>query len=100
MNNFQDLQNKIGEWSDAEFGERSTVEGLFAHLKEEVKHLGNDFFDAMSYADVLILLLALARKHQYTMDELYQAVEAKLNINKLREWQEPNSDGIIHHVKS
>jgi hypothetical protein len=97
MNNFQDLQDKVGEWSDEEFGERSTVEGLFAHLKEEVRHLGNDFFDAMSYADVLILVLALARKHQYTMDELYKAVEAKLNINKMREWEQPDEQGIIRH---
>lgn len=93
---FQELQNKIGEWSDETFKE-SSLKSLHEHLVEEVDELGNNPFDVMNYADVLILLMVLARKCEYNMSELEKAVEVKHIINVSRIWLEPDERGITRH---
>lgn len=93
---FQELQSKIGEWSDETFKE-SSLEGLSSHLLEETKELGKNPFDVMNYADVLILLMVLARKCEYSMSELEKAVEVKHIINVSRIWLEPDEKGITRH---
>jgi NTP pyrophosphatase (non-canonical NTP hydrolase) len=45
-------------------------------------------------ADLFILLVQLADVNGINLAE---AVEAKMNINANREWQEPDSDGVIEH---
>jgi len=99
MKDWKSLQDKISEWAISEGGPKTTTEGLYKHLCEEVRHLDGNFYDAMAYADVLILLMALAKRHKYSMEELQQAVEAKHNINVARIWEEPDQDGIARHRK-
>lgn len=94
MNNWNLLQERIGEWSD----ERNTdLEGLINHLIEEIKDLKERPYNIMDYADVAILFMSSLRKAAYTMDELYQAIEAKHRINESRIWLDPDEDGVTRY---
>ena len=96
MTDFQLLQDKIGEWSD----ERNTdIQGLLNHLVEEAEDLKANPYSLMNYADVMILLMAAARKAGCTMEELYKAVEVKHTINESRIWMTPDETGITRHQK-
>lgn len=97
MKDFQELQDEIGTWADETF-ENHDLKGVLNHLIEEAEHLAKNPYNAMNYADVLILLMTAARMTTYDMQELAQAVETKLNINKARIWLEPDSKGIIRHA--
>lgn len=97
MKEFQRLQDRIEEWSNRTFGENSSIEGLCAHLLEEMKHLTENPYSPEAHADVRILLHALERKAGYTVNDIYTAINAKMKINEARKWQEPDEKGIIRH---
>ena len=94
---FQELQDKVGEWADKTFGEKTSIHGTIHHLQEEVKHLAENPYSPQAYADVQILFMSLARKVGFTMDDIYLAVEAKHEINVSRIWESPDEQGIIRH---
>lgn len=98
MEILQALQNEISSWSEENFP-NSTIESLTSHLIEEAQDLHKDAFNAMNLADILILLLVIAKKGEYNTHELLQAAFTKHQINKSRIWQEPDSRGITRHKK-
>lgn len=96
MKEFQELQDKIGKWSDNTFNGIS-IEGMILHLQEEVKHLFAQPYSPESYADVQILFMNIARKAGFTIQDIFLATEAKHKINELREWEAPDKQGIFRH---
>lgn len=93
----QELQNDIVEWADKKFGQKNPIESVLTHLIEEAKDLLKEPYNAIAYADVLILLLTAAHKAEYNVEELETAIKTKMTLNKARVWQEPDAQGITRH---
>lgn len=95
----QRLQNEQGLWSDATFGANREPSAPLAHLVKELGELLDAPRDRMEYADCLMLLLDAYRKAGGTADDLVQACFQKLEINKQREWGEPDENGVVEHIR-
>lgn len=91
------LQERVGEWGDATFGHEGeqSLEGIVNHLEEEAEELG-ETHDPEEAADCLMLLFQHAHTKGY---DLLEETEKKLEVNKDREWGEPDEDGVVRHVK-
>lgn len=96
----QRLQDEIGEWADATFGRHDGPDIAIAHLRKEVDELAENADDRLEYADCLMLVLDAYRKAGGSADDLITAAFQKHEINRLREWGEPDEDGVVEHVRS
>ena len=109
----QNLMFEIASWSDKTFGSAQRNPGIIHHLKEEVKELLEvvTAYEASKpdgkllkeskyeYADCLMLLLDSAYHIGFSAEELIFATFEKLEVNKNREWQQPDENGLCHHIK-
>jgi hypothetical protein len=73
--------------------------GAISHLKKEVDELYDTPFDLTEYADCAMLLFDACQIAGYTPEQLLEAVAVKLEINKNREWGEPDENGVVEHVR-
>lgn len=94
---WQNMQDDIAGFTDEVFGASTPVSKLH-HLTEEVQELIDAPDDKMEWADCMILLIDAAKKAGYDMDDLYQAVQSKMEINKKRKWGAPDENGVVRHV--
>ena len=88
-------------WSIDTFGP-GFREGVFKHIKKELKEIQADPLDVFEWADLLILAFDGAMRAGHTPEEIIQAYHQKVEINQDREW--PNwrnfgSDEAIEHVR-
>lgn len=95
---WQQMQNDIGVFTDKTFGE-STPQSKAHHLAEEAMEAAADPSDIIEWADCTILLLDAVRKAGFTTDDLYAAVQRKMEINKSRKWGDKDENGVVRHVK-
>ncbi|MEX0732868.1 MAG: dATP/dGTP pyrophosphohydrolase domain-containing protein [Aquisalimonadaceae bacterium] len=95
----QRLQDEQGKWSDATFGVKRDPRPALHHLRKEVREVIRKPFDTVEYADCLMLLLDAYRKVGGSADELVQVAFAKLDINREREWGDPDQNGVVEHVR-
>ena len=95
---WQILQDEAGIWADATFGKRTYITGHCFHLVEEIGELYTKPKDILEFADILMLTLDAARISGFNMEQLYEAFEKKLDINKKREW-EHHENGLIKYKK-
>lgn len=99
-----ELMNLIQEqstWSQVTFGtdaNRGPI-GALKHLADEAKEAWENPSNFEEYADCLLLLLDATRRNGYTILELVNEAQAKLEKNKLRKWGPIVGDEAIHHVK-
>jgi hypothetical protein len=101
---FEELIEQHGLWADATFP-KGTAEGALIHagrelieVQAEVLRGGVTFSMAVEYADLLFCILDSARRQGLTLNEIINAGEHKLNINKARKWKD-NGDGSYSHIK-
>jgi len=99
----------VTEWQRETFGTKGTPVSLARHLIDEIIELrdelmykdislsDNDEFIEKEIADCFILLFGIADKLEYTHDDLKLFIDAKLAINKKREWNDPSPNGVIKH---
>ena len=118
MENLQNLMDSIAEWSDKQFGEGRSPVPILHHLKKEVPELieqlekyqamglrdGGARDDAMvdsfyEFADCFMLILDAARCFGINAHILKEYTRLKLDINKAREWGEPDENGVVEHVR-
>lgn len=99
MADFQELQDRIGTWSDAKFGAGREPIGNINHLLKEVGELRDNPYNPEHWADVLILVLNASRQAGYNVDDLIQATEAKFAVIQTWKWNEPDELGVIQHVR-
>lgn len=104
---FQQLIEEITGWQDSVFT-RATPLSAVTHLQREAieltfaiqtKHLKRENGDSdiqAELADCFLLIIGVA--HLSGID-LEQAVEEKMAINRRRVWGEPDSDGVVEHVR-
>ncbi len=97
-NDWQQLQDDISSWSSIQFPHQNPHSKI-THLRSELTELDEDPTDIMEYADCFMLLIDTARLAGYDMGEIYQALRDKLEINKNREWGEPDEHGVSYHIK-
>ena len=97
------LVQEIGEWAEETFKHDASPECLAAlckHICKEANELENAVPDrgwiAAECADILILICSLSHLLDF---DLHEAVLAKMNINRNRQWGEPDKDGVIEHRK-
>ncbi len=97
----RDLARDHAAWSQATFGsdlERGPI-GPLKHLEKEAREAQANPDDAEEYADCLLLLLDAARRAGIKPLELIRAAQAKLEINRGRQWSLPVSDEPVEHVR-
>lgn len=92
-----EFQRAVGEWADATFP-LSTDQTIRAHLSDEVAELADGVMvDAFEAADCYLLLLHLAHKEGFSLDEV---AREKFAINQRRTWGKPDERGVVRHVAS
>lgn len=121
MIELQQLMNDISQWSNETFGKGQRNPAIVRHLKKEVDELIKSLDETISlglddsfgirefgvqmnktkmeYADCLMLLLDSAKHFGMSSNELIDITRKKLEINKSREWGEPDGNGVIEHIK-
>lgn len=97
------LFKEVTEWQEATFSVINPI-GLLNHLEQEVEELKSDIRNdnpdkRLEYADCFILLMGAAKADGMSYEDICQAISEKLEINKKRVWGEPDSNGVINHVK-
>lgn len=91
----------LSQWSQATFGtdkERGPV-GPLKHLAKEVAEAQEKPDDIYEYADMVFLVFDAARRAGFEFDQLTNAVEHKLQINRARKWGPKSTDGVTEHVR-
>tara|TARA_R110000744_G_scaffold159562_1_gene275680 strand:+ start:219 stop:521 length:303 start_codon:yes stop_codon:yes gene_type:complete len=96
MNN--KVQDDIWEWAKNTFPNSKTDNHL-NHLLKEIEELRADPKDLLEYADCFIILLHVAKQNGVTVDLIQDAVKIKMDINKKRNWTQPDKDGAQHHIE-
>lgn len=99
-----ETQATIGEWADSVFGEVTDLPRAVARAAEEMQEL-KDAADQgappheliKEAADVTIVLMRLA---QATGQDLMAAVDAKMAINRARQWRVDGAGHGYHTVKA
>lgn len=93
---WQELQDKVVEWKQ---GKNVTLEGTLEHLLDEIKDLRDNPYDVINIADVFILLLGVCDEVGFSIDEVSEAVAAKIAINESRLWGNPDERGVVRHIQ-
>jgi NTP pyrophosphatase (non-canonical NTP hydrolase) len=91
-----ELQELISKWADATFGAQ-TQEIKVKKLLKEVTELAKHPRDKSEIADVMIVLLQVAKGAGMSADDLIRAGYDKHRINELRSWA-VDADGCHQHV--
>lgn len=95
----------ITKWQRETFTQATYVSAL-AHLFEEMKELDDDLILSApkekiisEYADCFLLLFGSACLYGLSYEDICQAINDKMEINKQRQWGKPNDKGYVKHVK-
>lgn len=101
QNSLELLRLEVSNWAGETFGKERSFAAPLHHLKEELQEIIDGDGDIYEYADALILLLnSFSVKYpDTTAISLVKAARAKMEINKLRKWQEPDAQGVVRHIK-
>ena len=98
MKTLNDIQQEIGEWSTKTFGP-PRAQSKILHMQREVEELLLKPGDIFEMADILILLLDIARTAGHSANDLVITVQEKMEINKKRNWGNPDKNGVVEHVE-
>jgi hypothetical protein len=89
------LMGKVADWGDRQFP-GSTWEGKGKHLVKEAREALESPGNGEELADVLMILCHMIRQAGV---DIYAEVERKLAICEQRQWQAPDADGVVEHVR-
>lgn len=101
MATIESLANNLSQWSQATFGPdnvRGPI-GPLRHLEKEVQEALAAPGDIMEYADCLTILMDAARRAGFSIQQLIDASNDKIEFNKTRLWPRPTSDEPVFHIK-
>lgn len=91
----EDVQKIITEWADEVFPNRTIENALKKLVMEEIPEYLMSQHDPMELADIAILVCDIA--HLAKID-LLDAIRAKMEINKKREWHFNPETGLMKHI--
>lgn len=96
-----ELEKERFEWSLKTFPDATPVSSLYK-LESEIEEIKRDLWDGrrepIEYADALMCLFDSAGRNGISVQEIFDAFETKLEINKKRVWNK-NPDNSYSHVK-
>lgn len=98
------LFTEVTDWQEATFKENINTISLLSHLQQETLEtiIGILFHETdkrLEFADCFILLMGAAKADGMSYEDICNAIKEKLEINKQRKWGEPDSNGVINHIK-
>ena len=97
-----ELEKERMQWALATFPKSTAISSL-RKLEREIEEIEVDIIEGYKnpteYADALMCLFDSAGRHGITVEEIFEAFETKLAINKTRAWIK-NDDNSYSHVKS
>jgi hypothetical protein len=107
-NRFEKLLKDVIDWQNKTFG-KATPLSKIRHLQKEAEELADEIICSayegpenemirLEYADNFLLLFGSALSANFTFKDIYDAMCEKLEINKKREWGEPDKDGVQEHI--
>lgn len=95
---------EITQWQDSVFTKATPLSSA-NHLYEEVKELivaisdGDQRVNILNeYADCFLLLFGSAHMYGLSYEQILEAINNKMVINKNRKWGEVNDKGYVKHV--
>jgi len=88
------LQDRIVNWADQNFPNRTTAD-ILLKLYEELGEYARDPKSAPEFGDIMILLLDVARMNDI---DITKAVNDKMDVNESREWKVDPNTRIMRHV--
>jgi NTP pyrophosphatase (non-canonical NTP hydrolase) len=95
------LQSRVNQWQRQTFP-NATVAGAVIHMERELEELRTAVAHSHApaiqeeLADVVLLAMGCAGILGF---DLMEAVEAKFLQNQKRSWQEPDSEGVVEHIR-
>ena len=109
---FEEVFEQVAKWQKETFGEGNPV-GILNHLKRETDELIEETEkDVLAFgvgmalpnskrelADHFILLINYCHTQKISIFELPYLILHKLQENKMRQWNKPDKEGVITHVK-
>lgn len=102
----QEIFNEITAWQKATFP-NATAESKIHHLYEEVKELMAEFFSQQrtkqrqsEFADCFMLLFGAAAADGMSYQDICNAINEKMEVNKKRKWGKPDANGVVRHISS
>lgn len=94
----------ITAWQREKFT-KATAQSAANHLKEEVGELVHDLTwdkpkeqTIKEYSDCFLLLFGSASLYGLSYEDICNAINEKMEINKARKWGEVNEQGYVKHV--
>lgn len=98
----EDLRAQVraehAEWAQATFGNTGPV-GPLKHLSAEALEAAAEPSDLSEWADMQFLFWDAQRKAGFSDEQITQAMVAKLQVNKARQWPEPKEGEPRFHIK-
>lgn len=94
---------EITEFTNSQFNQ--TKSSILLKLKEELSELevakesGKHSDEVNEFIDCFHLMLDYASRLELNSNTLINLTDSKLEINKERDWNPPNEDGVIKHVE-
>ncbi len=93
----------ITKWQNKTFP-HATTEGMIAHLCEEIIELFVEIRmkgdkKHLEFADCFLLLFGAAAADGMTYEDICNAIDEKMEINRKRQWGLPDQDGVVNHVR-
>lgn len=86
------------EWATATFGNTGPI-GPLKHLSAEALEAAAEPSDLSEWADMQFLFWDAQRKAGISDEQITQAMVAKLQVNKARQWPEPKEGEPRFHIK-
>lgn len=92
----------ITEWQDSVFTKATPLSCAY-HLEEEARELRekleNGILDKSEIADCFFMLFGVCNKSGMDYEDITNAINIKFDINRGREWGQPNEKGYVKHKK-
>ena len=93
----------VTDWQKETF-KGVTARSQVAHLRDELEELDFDLEHRkpnarLEFADCFILLFGAATASGMDYDDIRNAIQEKMKINKARKWGAPKENGIINHIR-
>lgn len=95
---------EVTKWQNETFP-AATFFSQLSHLDDEIIELAIEFSSverknlSLEFADCFMLLFGAAAKAGMSYEEIYKAINKKMEINKKRKWGKPDERGVYTHVK-
>ena len=92
----------VTTWQRATFPKANALSKIH-HLEQEVQELEMDLVSNneerhLEFADCFLLLFGAASADGMSYQDICDAIDEKMEINKKRKWGKPDINGVVNHL--